>query len=130
MLNLLARFSIGIVLMQCKDINFILGNQGVGVGVGEKGKGEQDEDGGGDMDDQSCSSANTVTDADLDDDEDGDDEEGEEGDDWEEHDKGESALGGAMNLFGLKVGNLDDIYMEQEPFSFLLKSGERSFVNV
>ena len=32
-----------------------------------------------------------------------------------------------MNLFGLKIGELDDIFMEQEPFSFL-KSGERSFV--
>jgi len=78
-------------------------------------------------DDDGTSLGNTVTDADLDDDDDSADEEGEEGDDWEEHDKDEGALGNAVNLFGLKIGELDDIFMEQEPFSFL-KSGERSFV--
>ena len=101
-------------LIDYKDENFILGREDAG-------------DGGGEEEDDGSSSANTVTDADLDDDKDSDDEGLEEGNDWEEPDKDEGELGSAVYLFGLKLGELDDIFMEQEPLSFL-KSSERSFV--
>ena len=113
-------------LVNYKDENIVLGKGGNDDDILSDG-GDSGDVGGDGQDNQGLGGSinhygDAVADSDQDEDSDDDEYEGNE----ENEERGVSMEGG-INLFDLSVVEMDDLFMEQEPFSFL-RGGEAAFV--